>query len=113
MTEESGLVTASPAVVLAGVEPKLISFTQNLAVLHKVLFGIDLVVTSGKDAIHAASSLHPQGKALDLRIRDLDADAQLMFLLVILYAAPANDVSVFDERALPGAPHIHIEYHGA
>jgi hypothetical protein len=113
MTETTGLVTASSAVVLDGVDAHLISFAQHLAVLHKVLFGTDMVVTSGKDSIHVASSLHGQGKALDLRIKDLAPDAQMIFLALLMYAAPENNVAVFDERALPGSPHIHIEYHGA
>jgi hypothetical protein len=113
MTDTTGLTTASPAVALEGVVEPLLAFAQHLALLHTVLFGTDLVITSGRDSIHAASSLHAQGKALDLRIKDLSPDAQIIFLSLLMYAAPENQVSVFDERALPGAPHIHVEYHGA
>ena len=112
MHDSTGLVTASPAVNLNGVKPELIAFAQHLAVLHGMLFGLDLVITSGKDSEHVAGSLHAQGLALDLRVKDLDAGGQMLFLAVLNYAAPDNHIAVFDERALPGAPHLHIEYHG-
>jgi len=113
MADETGLVTASPAVVLDGVDAHLIAFMQHLAVIHKLLFGSDLVVTSGKDSIHAVGSLHAQGKAIDVRIKDLGVDEQLLFLAVLAYATPAAHIAVFDERALGAEAHIHLEYHGA
>lgn len=112
MSDNSGLQTASPAVVLEGVEPHLIAFIQHLAMAHQVLFGSELVITSGKDSIHSAGSLHSVGRAVDVRIKDLDAEAQLLFLLVISYAALSNKVAFFDERVLGAEAHVHIEYHG-
>lgn len=111
MEETQGLQLASPAVVLDGVDPHLISFVQHLAAIHLVVFGIDLVVTSGKDSIHSPGSLHAQGKAVDVRIKDLEPDAQLLFFSILAYAAPANGIAVFDERALGSEAHVHLESH--
>lgn len=113
MADDTGLVTGGPGVVLEGVNPKLIGWAQHAALIHKTLFGIDMVITSGRDSQHVAGSLHAEGLALDIRTHDLSADAQLLWLLILCYAGEPNDVCVFDERALPGAPHIHVEYHGA
>jgi len=112
MTDTTGLVTASPAVVLDGVAAPLISFAQHLALLHKLLFGTDMVITSGKDSIHVASSLHGQGLALDIRTKDKTDAACVLLLSVLAYGGPENGIAVFDERALGDQAHIHVEYHG-
>jgi hypothetical protein len=104
---------ASPAVKIAGVNAKLMDFVTYLALVHSVLFAEPLVITSGIDSIHVAGSLHAQGLAVDIRTRDIDADSQMLLLAILAYAAPANKVAVFDERALGGEAHIHLEYHGA
>jgi hypothetical protein len=106
-------VLASPQVVLEGVCQPLLAFIAYLAIWHSITFSSPLVITSGKDAVHSASSLHGIGKAVDVRIKDLDAAAQMIFLLVLAYCAPDNHIAVFDERALDGQEHIHLEYHGA
>jgi hypothetical protein len=106
-------VLASPQVVMDGVSPPLVSFIAHLGLWHSVTFGKPLVITSGKDAVHSASSLHGIGKAVDVRIKDLVPDAQMLFLAVLAYCAPENHIAVFDERALAGQEHIHLEYHGA
>jgi hypothetical protein len=113
MTETNGLELASSAVNVRDVKPQLMGFVTHLATIHLLLFGKDLVVTSGKDAIHATGSLHSQGRAVDVRIKDLDAEAQLLFLAILSYAAVSNQVAFFDERALGDESHIHIEYHGS
>jgi hypothetical protein len=112
MDETQGLLLAGPQVVLDGVDPHLISFVQHLAAIHLVIFGSDLVLTSGKDSIHSPGSLHAQGRAVDVRIRDLSPDSQLLFLSIVAYAAPLNNIAVFDERALGAESHVHLEYHG-
>lgn len=104
---------ASPAVNYHDVVPPLRAFTEFAALLHHLIFGNPLVVTSGKDAIHSTTSLHAFGKAVDVRTKDKSPEEQLLFLMVLGFSAPANHVSVFDERALPGQEHIHLEYHGA
>lgn len=113
MSDTNGLQLASPAVNVKDVAPQLMAFVAHLAAVHLVLFGKDLVVTSGRDAIHATGSLHSQGRAVDVRIKDLDPEGQLLFLSILSYAAVPNQVAFFDERALGEESHVHIEYHGA
>jgi hypothetical protein len=103
---------ASPAVTVVGVNPKLMAFVEYLALVHRVLFNKPLVITSGKDSVHVASSLHGKGLAVDFRTKDLDPEETMLLLNLLAYAAPANKIAVFDERALAGEEHIHVEYHG-
>jgi hypothetical protein len=104
---------ASPAVSLAGVKTELLTFVDYLALVHRVVFAKPLVITSGKDSVHVSGSLHSQGLAVDVRTRDLLPDEQQVLLMLLAYAAPSNHVAVFDERALGGEAHIHLEWHGA
>ncbi len=104
---------AGPRVTVAGVKAELMSFVDYLGLVHRVVFGKPLVITSGKDSIHVAGSLHGQGLAVDVRTRDLASDEQGLLLALLAYAAPAARIAVFDERALGGEAHIHLEYHGA
>ena len=103
---------ASPAVQIAGVKTELLTFVDHVALLHRLLFGKLLVITSGKDSAHVSSSLHAQGLAVDVRTKDLLPDEQQLLLALLAYAAPSNHVAVFDERALGGEAHIHLEWHG-
>ena len=107
-----GYELASPAVNLVGVNDALLSFLAYLAMIHKLLFNKPLVVTSGKDSVHVASSLHGQGLAVDIRTRDLLPDEQALLLHLLAFAGPANHIAIFDERALGSEAHIHLEYHG-
>jgi hypothetical protein len=100
-------------VKIIGVNAKLMDFVTYLALVHRVLFAEPLIITSGIDSIHVAGSLHAQGLAVDVRTKDLDQDSTLLLLAVLAYAAPANKIAVFDERALGGEAHIHLEYHGS
>jgi len=104
---------ASPSVSLAGVNQSLLNFVEYLGLWHRLTFNKPLVITSGKDAIHSASSLHGVGRAVDVRTKDLDPAEQQLFLALLAFAAPGNMVAVFDERALGGEAHIHLEYHGS
>lgn len=104
---------ASPSVVMEGVAEPLIAFVEYLGLVHRVVFNKPLVVTSGKDSVHVAGSLHSEGRAVDVRTKDLLPDEQLLVLSLLAYAGPANKIATFDERALAGQEHIHLEYHGA
>lgn len=103
---------ASPSVVMAGVAEKLIAFVEYLGLVHRVMFNKPLVITSGKDSVHVASSLHAEGRAVDFRTKDLLPDEQQLILTLLAYAAPACKIAVFDERALGDQAHIHLEWHG-
>lgn len=106
------LKTAGPHVVLEGVHQRLLDFILHLDVIHHLLFGAQLTVTSAKDGQHAPGSLHAQGLAVDVRTEDKDPQGNMLFLMVLVYAAEAMPITIFDERNLPGAPHLHIEWHG-
>ncbi len=104
---------AGPQVNLAGVSTELLTFVDHLALIHRAVFSRPLIITSGRDGVHVAGSLHAQGLAVDVRTKDLLPDEQNLLLALLAYAAPANHVAVFDERALGGDAHIHLEYRGS
>lgn len=103
------VLKATPAVKLAGVAEMLINFIGWLGVVHQVLFHEPLVVTSGTDGQHVASSKHPQGKAVDIRTHDVSEVDILLLLHVLAHACSQWPIAVFDERNLAGQGHIHIE----
>ena len=107
------LKTSGPQVELIGVHMPLLNFVAHLNAIHQLLFGGGLVVTSAKDGQHTPGSLHAEGKAIDIRTEDKDPQGNMLFLMVLVYAAEAMPITIFDERNLPGSPHIHIEWHGA
>src|SRR5258708_1541990 len=107
-----GLAVADNTVVLDGVHPKLMDFLGQLAPIHKLLFGIDLVVTSGKDGHHVAGSLHMLGRAVDLRTHDKSPDEVTLLLHVLSFSTVSLPIAVFDERNVPPSPHLHLEWHG-
>lgn len=109
----SVLTTESSAVVLDGVHQGLLTLAAQLAYIHFLLFGLPLVITSGKDGTHAPASLHGIGRALDFRTHDKSAEENQVFLSILAWAAPQNMCRVFDERVGEGGQHIHVEYHGA
>lgn len=104
---------AGPQVNFADVVKPLLEFAVHMGYVHRILFGVPLVVTSGKDSVHSQGSLHNTGRAVDVRVRDLDEADQNVFIAVLTWAAPARQVAVFDERALGAESHVHLEYHGA
>lgn len=108
-----GLKVASSDVVLDGVDSRLLSYAEELGLIHRGLFGKDLIITSGKDGKHVQNSYHELGLAIDVRTEDKDPEEQLVFMTVISFSAPANGVAVFDERSTHDAKHIHLEFHGA
>ncbi len=103
---------AGPEVNLEGVADGLLAYVSRLGDVHEAIFAIPLVISSGRDGQHAPGSLHAQGRAVDLRTQDKSDAEMLVFLAVVAYSAGNFHCTVFDERALPGAPHLHIEYHG-
>lgn len=103
---------ASPSVVMDGVVEPLLAFAEYLGMVHRVVFGKQMVVTSGRDSVHVVGSLHAEGKAVDVRTKDLLPDEQALLLHLIAFAGPSNHIACFDERALGAQAHIHLEWHG-
>ena len=81
---------------------------------HKQLFGMEATVTSMLDGKHNPGSLHPKGRAADLRTKDL-SPAQLEQWVKRLKAVLTHDFDIVAEGykgftpATTGA-HLHIEY---
>jgi len=90
----------------------LLTFAAQLAYLHFLLFGLPLVITSGRDGDHVPTSLHKIGRALDFRTHDKTAEEMQVFLSILAFAAPGQMCRVFDERIGQGGEHVHVEYHG-
>lgn len=108
-----GLAVADSTVVLDGVDPTLMAYAEHLGLLHRILFGKPLTITSGFDGKHVQNSYHQKGLALDVRTQDLDLEEQGLLLALISFSAPLKEIAVFDERGVAGSPHVHLEYHGA
>ena len=107
-----GLQVASPDVVLDGVDQRLMNYVAHLGMVHRLLFGKDLVITSGKEGKHVQNSFHKLGRAVDARTEDKDPEEQLVFMTVVSFSAPAQGVAVFDERSPSDPKHVHFELHG-
>jgi hypothetical protein len=73
-------------------------------------YGKELVVTSGLDGEHRASSLHYYGFALDLRIRFFNEHEQKW-----VFEELSDNLQTYSNlyRVLRYPTHIHIEYRGA
>jgi len=108
-----GLAVANPSVVLDGVSPGLLGFLAQMGIVHKTVFGKDLVITSGKDGTHVPGSMHYTGHAVDLRTVDKDPAGVDLLLHMLAYAVVGERIAFFDERNKPGGAHIHLEWLGA
>jgi hypothetical protein len=108
-----GLQVATPEVDLEGVDPRLISYAEHLGMVHRLLFGVDLTITSGKEGKHVANSFHAIGRAIDVRVNDKDPSEQLVFMTLLAFSAPPQGIAVFDERSTHDEKHVHLELHGA
>lgn len=107
-----GVTAKDEEVRLDGVVYPLYLFLERLGVLHPLLFGLPVVITSGIDSIHVASSKHKSGQAVDIRIEDKDAADQPIFLLVCCKLAAEFGLCLFDETNLVAGPHLHVEVQG-
>ena len=67
-------------------------------------YGEELVITSARDGIHSAGSLHYYGLAVDLRTRYFsDQDKQRVF-------EELKDVLGWEYDVILHSTHIHVEY---
>lgn len=107
-----GVELKDASVNVKDINPVLQSFLIRFGLVHLHLFGTPVVVTSGKDAQHVASSKHDRGWAVDLRISDLPAAAQPAFLLALRVLCDRFELAMFDESYAPGAGHVHVEIAG-
>jgi hypothetical protein len=99
----------SDHVSLVGLDLKLLTFLTAAGLVHHALFDLPLVVTCAVDMVEHKTGKHPVGKAVDLRINDLELFEVDRFLLAVVTLCDRIGLAVFDERNLPGAPHFHVE----
>lgn len=111
-TEWQGVETKDATVNVSDIDPVLKIFLGVAGKAHVVLFAIPLVVTSGKDGHHVASSKHAEGKAVDLRITDLLPEDQPAWLAMLRVLCMRLHLAMFDESFAPGMGHVHIEIAG-
>ena len=107
-----GVELKDASVNVADVDAVLHSFLNVLGLIYLHLFDHPVIVTSGKDAAHVASSKHYEGKAVDLRISNLSQDEQPAMLLVLRVLCKQYGLAMFDETYAPGMGHVHIEIAG-
>lgn len=100
---------ASPSVVIAGVDERLIHLAQMLGAISKGIFSLPVVITSGRDSLHVQGSKHASGQAIDIRTKDKNAEQITLLLHLIHYCGPSYNVSCFDESMLGEQGHIHLE----
>jgi len=85
--------------------------------LHEEMFGEDMTITSGmRRQSPGGSSLHPKGRAMDIRSRFMNHEQQRKFARR-LQAILGEDFDVIVEgpaatnpRYRNRVPHIHVEY---
>lgn len=107
-----GVELKDASVNVLDIDPALQSFLVVAGLVHMHLFNAILVVTSGKDGKHVASSKHMLGHAVDLRILDLPPQYQPAFLLALRVLCDRFHLAMFDETYAPGMGHVHIEIAG-
>lgn len=107
-----GVELKDATVNVADIDPALQSFLITAGLVHLHLFGRSLVVTSGRDGQHVASSKHMRGDAVDLRILDMPPSEQPAFLLYLRVLCARFHLAMFDESYAPGMGHVHVEIAG-
>lgn len=100
---------ASPSVVTAGVDERLIHLAEMLGAISKGIFSLPCVITSGRDSLHVQGSKHASGQAIDIRTKDKTPEQIALLLHLIHYCGPSYNVSCFDESMLGEQGHIHLE----
>jgi hypothetical protein len=106
---EKKLYIADPSVDLSNLSAKLNVALQQLASIHLLMFGLQMIVTHGADGQHVTRSKHYTGQAVDVRVRDKSPTQQLAFANVLQYFVAPFGIAVYDERARDGQSHFHIE----
>lgn len=107
-----GVERKDATVCTQGVNPVLMAFLARLGLVHLHLFGTPVIITSGKDAKHAANSKHYKGEAVDVRIMHDKPENVPCLLLIVKVLSYDFPIAFFDETNLPSAGHLHIEIVG-
>jgi hypothetical protein len=108
------IVLKDSSVITSGLCPEMYYALGIAAALKEKLFGMNCIITALLDGTHNPGSLHPLGKAADIRTRDLTpADAVTWMWAIKAELEPMGfDVvpeGAGDTLATTGA-HLHIEF---
>ena len=107
-----GVELKDSAVILDGVDAKLIAALRVIGLVHLHLFDCPVIVTSARDQEHGVNSKHYKGLAVDLRLSDLRASWYVPFLSVLYVLSDRFGLAIFDEHNLAGSSHVHVELAG-
>lgn len=108
----SGCEVKDATVNLIGVDGGLMAYVGKLGLIHLHIFGAPLVITSGKDSLHGTGSKHYEGKAVDVRMQDLDKQGRVTLTVAAYQLTDQFNVSLFIERDGNGVEHLHCECAG-
>jgi hypothetical protein len=108
------IVLKDSSLITAGLCPEMHYALGVASALKHRLFGLDTVVTALLDGTHNPGSLHPLGKAADLRTRDLTPGDAVSWMWAIKAELEPMGFDVVPEGAgdtlATTAAHIHIEF---
>jgi len=93
-----------PGVSIMGLRREMYFAMDQVNIAAAVLGPYEATVTSAVDGKHSPTSLHYDGRAIDIRTRDQAVGEVVMFLAAIREHLP-DDYDVVDEGS-----HIHIEW---
>jgi hypothetical protein len=108
------LILKDSSVVYAGLCPEMYYALGVASALKQQLFGMNMVITSMVDGHHNDGSLHPEGRAADVRDEDLKPTERITWFNAIKNALEPMGFDVVSEKvgSTPEttAVHLHIEY---
>ena len=109
------IVLKDATVDYSGLDPLMYFALGVAAALKRQMFGKDCVVTSLLDGTHNPGSLHPKGRAADLRTIDLSNDERVQWFTALGAALRPMGFDVVWEGCPSATPattwaHVHIEY---
>lgn len=99
------MVRFKAGVVVYRMHPEVERIIDVLDDISKRVARRDVVITSAREGEHSKNSLHYKGRALDIRVNDLDANTRALYLRAIKNALDDAKWDVVDEGT-----HIHIEF---
>jgi hypothetical protein len=104
-----------PDVIRDGICEELIYALDVADKLHKDITGVEMTVTSLRDGQHNPGSLHPIGRAADLRTKDMDEEHRKKWYdgcKTALYHLGFDVIWEGCKGATPAttAAHMHLEF---
>lgn len=89
-----------------------INLTKKFGILDTISKKIvkrECIITSALDGLHTKDTIHPLGKAIDIRTRDIEFNCVLIYYYEEIKAWLGDNFDVVLEQD-SNQPHIHIEY---